>query len=214
MRRTVVLVSSLVFVLSACGSDKNAASPSSSSTSTSTAPVSAATTTTTAPSTSTSAEITTTTGVKCPNLGTTKPTGTPANQPAALLTDVAVTTAGCRDSVTFTFEKSGSAVPSCTVAYQPGPFTDDASGAPVTVAGSAFLTLRCYPAYGYDFVSGVTTYTGPKHITPTGTRHVREVVKTGDSEGVLNWVIGLDQQRAYGISAGGVPTRQLRITFS
>jgi hypothetical protein len=209
-----VCLSCLVFVLSACGSDKKAASPST-TTSTSTAPVRAATTTsTTAPSPSTTAAITSTTGVQCPNTGSTNPTATPANQPAALLTDVGVTTAGCRDRVTFTFRKSGSTAPSCSLAYKPGPFDQDASGAPVSVAGSAFLTVRCYPAYGYDFVSGVTTYTGPKHITPAGAKHVREVVETGDSEGVLNWVIGLDRQRAYRITAGAVPTRQLIVTFS
>jgi hypothetical protein len=96
----------------------------------------------------------------------------------------------------------------------PGPFTEDASGRPVAIAGSAFLTVRCEPAYGYDFETGDPTYTGPKRITPTGTRHVREVVETGDFEAVLNWVIGLDEQRAYGIASGGVPSRVLTITFS
>ena len=63
--------------------------------------------------------------------------------------------------------------------------------------------MRCKPAYGYDFETGKTTYTGPKRITPPGTYHVREVVETGDFEGVLNWVIGLDAQRAFAFTAGG-----------
>ena len=134
----------------------------------------------------------TTTTPTCPNTGSTDPRSTTAAQPAALLTKVAVTNVDCRDSVTFTFKKSGSAVPSCKVEYRPGPFSQDGSGAPVTVAGSAFVVVRCEPAYGYDFENGTTTYTGPKRITPAGTRHVREVVETGDFEGVLNWVIGLD----------------------
>lgn len=206
----VVMVSCLVVGLAACGSDKKAASPS-----TTTTPVSAASTTsTTAATTSTSAGVTTTTGAACPNAGSSDPRNTPARKPAALLTKVAVTHAGCRDSVTFTFQKSGTAVPSCKVEYQPGPFSQDGSGAPVTVAGSAFVVVRCEPAYDFDFASGTTTYTGPKSITPAGTTHVRQVVETGDFEGVLNWVIGLDQKRAFGITAGGVPTRQLVITFS
>jgi hypothetical protein len=211
MRRTVLVLSCVpVLLLAACGSSEKAASPSTSTSSASTTTP----TSTTVPPTSTSAAITTTTAARCPNTGSTKPTNTPAGQPAALLTDVAVTTAGCRDSVTLTFQKSGSAVPSCSVSYKPGPFSKDASGAPVTIAGSAFLTVRCEPAYGYDFVNATPTYTGPMSITPSGTKHVRQVVETGDFEGVLNWVIGLDQQRAYRIVAGGVPTRELRITFS
>ena len=207
MRRIVILLSCLVVLLGACGSDKKAASPD-------TTPVSDATTSSTAASTSTSAGVTTTTGAACPNTGSSDPRHTPAAQPAALLTDVAVTAAGCRDSVTFTFQKAGTAVPSCTVEYKPGPFTQDASGKPVRVAGAAFVSVRCEPAYGYDFVTNTPTYTGPKRVSATGTTHVREVVETGDFEGVLTWVIGLDAQRSFGITAGGVPTRQLTVTFS
>jgi hypothetical protein len=73
----------------------------------------------------------------------------------------------------------------------------DGSGAPVTVNGSAFVRVRCEPAYGYDFATGQPTYTGPKQITATGTKHVRQLVETGDFEGVLNWIIGLDAQRPF-----------------
>lgn len=210
MRRIAIAVSCLAFVLGACGSDKKEVSSattitSASSTTTSTTPPAA-----TPPPTPTQTIV----PAPCPNTGTSDAKLTPAAQPAALLTEVAVTNVDCRDSVTFTFKKSGTAVPSCKVEYQPGPFTQDGSGAPVTVAGSAFVSVRCEPAYGYDFESGTTTYTGPKQITPTGTRHVREVVETGDFEGVLNWVIGLDARRSFAITAGGTPTRQLVITFS
>jgi hypothetical protein len=207
MRRMVIALSCLVVVLGACGSDEKAASPG-------TTPVSDATTGSTTAPTSSSVSIPTATTADCPQVGSTDARHTPASQPAALLTDVAVTTAGCRDSVTFTFEKSGTAVPSCTVEYKPGPFSQDASGKPVAVSGAAFVSVRCEPAYGYDFVTSTPSYTGPKRVTATGTKHVTEVVETGDFEGVLNWVIGLDAQRSIGITAGGVPTRQLTITFS
>jgi hypothetical protein len=210
MRRFAISLSCLVFVLGACGSAKKEVS-----TSTSTTPASSvATSTTRATSTSTSLSVATTTSEACPNTGSTGPRATATAQPAALLTKVAVTNAGCRDSVTFTFKTSGSAVPSCKVEYRPGPFSQDGSGKSVAVAGAAFVSVRCEPAYGYDFASGTTTYTGPKRVMPTGTRHVREVVETGDFEAVLNWVIGLDGPRSFGITAGGVPTRQLVITFS
>jgi hypothetical protein len=210
MRRIVIAGSCLVFVLASCGSDKKEATPP-----TTTSPASAATTTTTsAPVTSTSSVITTTTSAECPDTGTTSLQSTLPSQPAALLTKVGVTTVACRDTVTFTFKKSGSAVPSCKIEYKPGPFTKDGSGQPVAVEGTAFVTVRCEPAYGYDFATGTPTYTGAKRITPTGAKHVREVVETGDFEGVLNWVIGVDVKRGYGIASGGVPERRLTITFS
>lgn len=214
MRRIVIAGSCLVFLLSACGSDKKNATPRTTTTtaSTTSTPVTASTSTT--GPVVTAATTTTTTAVACPNTGSTIATSTVTGQPAALLAKVGVTTSGCRDSVTFTFEKSGTAVPSCKVEYKAGPFVQDGSGKPVAVAGSAFLTVRCQPAYGYDFVAGAPTYTGSKRITPSGTRHVRAVVETGDFEGVLNWVIGLDQRRGYGITAGGTPNRLLTITFS
>jgi hypothetical protein len=125
-------------------------------------------------------------------------TGTVAN--AALLRAVKVDGSRCADRVLFDFTTKANTPPKCTIAYDQPPFTMDASGEPVTVAGSAFVRVRCEPAYGYDFESGQTTYTGPKRITATGTQHVREVVETGDFEGVLNWVIGLDAQRPFSVS--------------
>lgn len=208
MRRVVISLACFAFVLGACSSDKKQVS-----TTTRTTPVSSATTATTSPA-ATSTSAATTTSEACPNTGSTDPRNTPASQPAALLTKVEVTNVDCRDSVTFTFRADAVAPPSCKVEYRPGPFSQDGSGEPVTLAGSAFVVLRCFPAYGYDYKTAETTYTGPKRITPTGTRHVRELVQMGDYEGTLNWVIGLDTQRSFGITAGGTPTRQLVITFS
>jgi hypothetical protein len=78
------------------------------------------------------------------------------------------------------------------------------------VGGSAFVRLRCEPAYGYDFASGEATYTGPKQITPTGTQHVKELVQTGDFEGVLSWVIGLDGKRPFSAATATLPGPQAR----
>lgn len=74
--------------------------------------------------------------------------------------------------------------------------------------------VRCFPAYGYDFETGRTTYTGPNRIEAKGTRHVREIVKTGDNEGVLTWVIGVDARRPFTVSATATPAKQLAVTFS
>jgi hypothetical protein len=132
---------------------------------------------------------------------------------------VQVTSAGCVDLVRFGFVAKADAPPSCKVSYQPGPFTADASGIKVSVDGNAFVVVRCSPAYGYDFESGKATYTGPPIITPTGARSVRKLVETGDFEGVLTWVIGLDSKRPYTVAAAAMPhgakfASTLVITFS
>jgi hypothetical protein len=125
-----------------------------------------------------------------------------------------VASSGCHDQVLFQYQVRGIAPPSCKIEYRPGPFVLDASGAPVTIAGNAFLVVRCFPAYTYDFETGATTY-GEKRIDPGGRiRHVRELVKTGDNEGVLTWVIGLDARRGFTIEATGTPVKKLAINIS
>ena len=43
------------------------------------------------------------------------------------------------------------------------------------------------------------TYTGPRRLP--GTDPITEVVKTGDFEGVVTWVIGLDSKRSFTTNA-------------
>jgi hypothetical protein len=44
----------------------------------------------------------------------------------------------------------------------------------------------------------VRTYTGPKRLAPPEDAHfVRELVKSGDFEAVVTWVIGLDERRPF-----------------
>jgi hypothetical protein len=130
-----------------------------------------------------------------------------------VLTGVAVASSGCRDQVLFQYKVRGVAPPSCKIEYRPGPFVKDASGAPVTIAGSAFLVVRCFPAYTYQPETGDTTY-GLQRLDPPGMRHVRELVVTGSFEGVLTWVIGLDARRPFAIAATGTPRKELAINIS
>jgi len=95
-----------------------------------------------------------------------------------------------------------------------GPFVRDASGAPVTVRGGAFLVVRCSPAAGHDFESGRTTYTGPTRIDPSGVRHVLELVETGDFEGVVTWVVGLDTKRPFAVVPETIPPGVSTITIA
>jgi hypothetical protein len=130
-----------------------------------------------------------------------------------LLTGISVVSGGCRDNVVFNYRLRGVAPPSCTIGYRAGPFTQDGSGAPVAVAGNAFVVVRCFPAYAYDFATGATTF-GPKRVASFRARYVRELVKTGDNEGVLTWVIGLGSRRPFAVTATGTPAKQLSISFS
>jgi hypothetical protein len=115
---------------------------------------------------------------------------------------VTATNDGCTGAVTLTFRPNHNRPPSCSAKYAPGPFTEDASGKAVTVSGSAFLVVRCEPARSYDPLSGATTYRAPasKHIPISGTGSVQDMASTGDFEGVMSWVIGVDKQRPF--SAG------------
>ena len=214
----------LALVLASCGGGSGKSATTStlptppSTTATTDAPVTTTPTTGSAPTTTSGP--TTPTTVACSDAGgPTAPVTTGNSQVSALLHSVQVTSAGCIDLVRFGFLTKTDAQPSCKVSYQPGPFTANASGIKVTVDGNAFVVVRCSPAYGYDFDTGNPTYTGPAIITPTGARSVRELVETGDFEGVLTWVIGLDAQRPYTVTAATMPhgakfDSTLLITFS
>jgi hypothetical protein len=156
------------------------------------------------------------TTASCPAGGSTAPASTTGRHASALLLMVAATTAPCADRVAFSFAVKGDGTPSCRFSYEPGPFSQDASGAPVSVAGTAFVVVHCSPAYGYDFHTGKTTYTGPKHIETPQARHVRELAETGDNEGVLSWVVGLDARRPFAVAAQTTPPglSVVAITFS
>src|SRR5262249_53640020 len=172
-----------------------------------------ATTATTASTTSTAPSSTTTT--TCPPAPPLppQPVKSPTVGAAQLLTDVSVASTNCVDDVTFDFTSKTADPPSYTIQYQPGPFVQDGSGAPVTVKGNAFIVVKLSPAYGFDFETNKQTYTGPQHVVPpTGAHHVAEVVETGDFESVVTWVIGVDSQRPFTVEATGIPQHRLVIS--
>ena len=131
----------------------------------------------------------------------------PASVPTIFLTDVQVEAAECADRVAFTFRDHAGALPGYTVSYEPESTAkiEDASGRRIEVAGTAFLVVRMMNVMTAE-ISGdkvTPTYTGPRRITPDGTRFVREVVKTGDFEAVVTWVVGLDGKRPFAATASG-----------
>jgi hypothetical protein len=144
----------------------------------------------------------------------TTPVTSPATAQPSLLTDVKELGDDCVDHVIFDFNGKGTDPPGYTVTYGSAPFVGDASGAPIAVAGSAFVVVKVEPGYGYDFATGKPTYGGPKSVPVGHTNHVRAIVETGDFEGVLMWVIGLDTKRAFSVQATGTPSHQLVVTIS
>ena len=140
----------------------------------------------------------------CAPPGGTAPRMSPAlqNRETSYLTGVSATTNGdCSESVVFAFEKGAPPGPGYEVKYEPAASAkiEDGSGNPIAVDGSAFLVVRLNPAATAKTVGDKLqlTYTGPRRLRPTTRRHVQEVVKTGDFEAVVTWVIGLDSKRPF-----------------
>jgi hypothetical protein len=122
------------------------------------------------------------------------------NRETMYLTDVSLDTADCSEKVTFAFEKQAPG-PGFDVSYQPANVAkfEDGSGNPIAVAGAAYLVVKLTPAMTAKIEGDhvAKTYTGPRRLTIGDDSIVRDVVKTGDFEGVVTWVIGLDKQRRF-----------------
>lgn len=119
---------------------------------------------------------------------------------------VAVRTARHEGYDRVTFEFDGPA-PGYQVQYIDGPILSDGEGAPVPVDGEAHLQVRMEPASGYDLDADAPTYTGPTVVSGTDTAEIVEVVRTGDFEAVLTWVIGLNDRVDFRVDTLTDPTR-------
>jgi hypothetical protein len=203
VRRTLVLVSVIGLLLAACGSGGGKQSEQVSPTTI----VASNPTTSTLPFTTTSLPCQ---PVPMPNT----PVSNPSPSKAVLLTAVRERSDGCVDHIVFDFMGKYPEAPGYSITYGTPPFAHDGSGAPVAVAGNAFIVVRLSPAYGYDFETGVQTYNGARRIAANGANHVTEVVETGDFEAVVTWVIGLDTKRPFTVEATGAPAHQLVVTIS
>lgn len=116
--------------------------------------------------------------------------------PPALLQDVEVTPEECVEVVRFAFDD---ALPGYRVGAAQPPFHEDGSGRVVEVEGEAFLEVRFEGATGYDFEEQSQAYEGPAEIRPEGTTFITEIERTGDFEGIMSWVIGLDAPHAFAV---------------
>jgi hypothetical protein len=126
---------------------------------------------------------------------TTAVSAKPTVQETGLLERIAVGRHEGYDRVVFQFRNH---VPGYRVEYVQPPFAEDGSGNPVAIAGEAFVQVRMEPASGFDLNTGEgeLVYKGPRRIegTDSGAGVVTELVRTGDFEALLTWVIGLEKQ--------------------
>lgn len=129
---------------------------------------------------------------------------------AMLLTGLRVAQHGCQDRVVFELrpqEGTGGRL-GYSIRYGSPPFAEDGSGKVVEVAGEAHLVVRITGS-GVDLSKegAPRTYTGPTTIDPEGLAHIRQLRRTGDYEGVLTWIIGLDSTLPYSVDVLSGPTR-------
>ncbi len=136
-------------------------------------------------------------GFTCGTTTVLPPTTSSAN-PVAQVSDVRVGAHPGYDRIVFEFVGTGR--PQLTVAFAQPPFVGDASGQTINVAGSTFLSLKLYDASGYP------TYTGPNAFSP-GYPALKALVNTGDYEGYVTWIAGLNGSTCYRISTLTGPTR-------
>ena len=134
------------------------------------------------------------------------PVSTPRGNATSLLTAVRVARQEGFDRVVFEFEN---AAPGYKVSYIQKPVTEDASGRQLAVKGNFVVEVRMEPAATADLSGGGDprrTYTGPTRVEGD-TSEVTEVVKAGDFEAVLTWVIGLTDKVDFKVSTLQSPAR-------
>ena len=98
--------------------------------------------------------------------------------------------------------------PSWRVTYVEPPIEDDGTGEQIDIEGAALLELRLYPASGVD-ISGAEprqTYDGPTRIELDG-HAALEIVRRGDFEANLAWVIGVSHEAPFAASFLSDPPR-------
>lgn len=213
LRRRITSVAFVLILvgLAGCGDDEpNDGDLSAGDTTTSTT----GSTSTSEPTTTTSAPVPSTTTPESNGFdGATTPTSVspPADLGVGLLTDLQVGGVEGVDQVTFTF-KDGK-IPGYAVAYIEPPVRQDGSGNEVEVEGNAFLEIRFAPASGVDLLNTLEpTYTGPNEVRGD-TEVVTEVVRTGDFEAHLTWVVGVDDEVPYRIETDPA-TGTVTVSFS
>ena len=206
----LLLVPAVVLALGACGSDDGDGAAGTTGTTvaeTSEPGAPTSTTTTTAPSTtpSTTAGSTTTTTSTPAFPGDTAPkAGEADGEGTAPLVDVRTGRHPGFDRVVLEF--AGGAQPGWDVEWVDGPVTESGSGREVAVDGPALLRIHVAPASGYDLEAGEATFAAERVEGPGG-GPVHEVVRAGDFEADLVWVVGAEAETPFTVTTLPSPSR-------
>jgi hypothetical protein len=147
----------------------------------------------------------------CPTFhGTTARAQSVGPRPVGFLTDATAGIAGCLDEVTFTFRSVNSLTPpGYVVEYQDGPFSDGDPPRPISLDGSAFLSVVISPAASFDVTQedAPRTYFGNLLLQYDEHHHLVLVRKLTDELGTVRWVIALDGKRPFLVDSATDPTR-------
>ena len=122
--------------------------------------------------------------------------------PRANITDVRVGTHDGYDRIVFQFRGG---IPEFDIASATPPFTADPSGQPLTVNGSAFLSITLHGGTKQTD-SGASSYSGPRNFAvefPT----LVNLVEGGDFEAVSTWYVGLSDMSCLRVSTLTEPDR-------
>jgi hypothetical protein len=124
--------------------------------------------------------------------------GTTTDYKPVQVTDVRVGTHAGYDRIVVEF--AGTGTPGFDLATTTPPFNADASGLPLTVAGTDVLKLT--------FVSATAagSWSGPSTFSP-GYPKLHSLVAGGDFEGHFTWFAGLNGPACYQVSELSGPTR-------
>lgn len=107
----------------------------------------------------------------------------------ANIVDVRVGTHADYDRIVFEFTDG---VPEVSLERADPPFTEDASGQPIDVEGSSFLSLTMRGGTKQTD-DGTSSYDGPTEFSPDFPSLVH-LVEAGDFEGQSTWIIGLSSE--------------------
>ncbi len=117
----------------------------------------------------------------------------------AYLTDVR--SAGHSDSDRVVIEFAADKLPDWDVRQAAPPFRFDGSGGVVKVQGHAYLSVRLNHADAHTF------FINKSRFSPPGTPNITEVVSTGDFEGHVGYIIGLENARKFDVTVLKSPSR-------
>jgi hypothetical protein len=127
------------------------------------------------------------------------------------LTSVDLHATSCGDRIVFSFRDDAVRAPGFRISYESAStaLVEDGSGAHVAATGPTYLVLRLHPTATAAVSGGDLTFTyrGPRRLDTNGTRFVRDVVKSGDFEAMVSWVIGLPEERPFTVSTTASPPR-------